>query len=145
MKNEVRISQVSFGSDYYFQAKSLRNLYLRAPLGLEFTPEELIQDQQACHVVALYQEKVIGSVMGVPEIDRTRVRQMIVTPEYQRQGVGSLLLQQLEKICYQAGTGQFYLHARLTSIDFYRKNGYDTRGKIFLEVGIEHQVMVKFF
>jgi N-acetylglutamate synthase-like GNAT family acetyltransferase len=139
----IQILQIAYGSEDYWQTLRLRDLYLRKPLGLEFSSEDLQQDSNACHVVAKLDQQVIGCVIGIDEGSRVKLRQMLVSPTYQRQGIGRQLLEWIETMMVGQGKVEFYLHARLPSIDFYRKSGYFPVGEQFLEVGIWHQCMEK--
>ncbi|MCS6960074.1 MAG: GNAT family N-acetyltransferase [Pseudanabaenaceae cyanobacterium SKYGB_i_bin29] len=139
----IDIVPIAYASPDYYQALALRNLYLRQPLGLSFTAEEEQEDQIACHVVAKHNDRVIGCVLGVPKEDWVKIRQMVVQSEYQRQGIGTKLLQTVEKIFNDRGKTAFFLHARHHSVEFYRKNGYQPIGALFYEVGILHRRMEK--
>ncbi|MGI0482767.1 GNAT family N-acetyltransferase [Geminocystis sp. CENA526] len=135
----ILIKSIDFESEEYYQAKQIRQEYLRTPLNLVFTDEDLETDRSACHVVAYDEDKIIGCVLGIPEDEKVKIRQMLVIPEYRHQGIGSLLLTKIEKIFCELNIKYFYLHARLESLEFYRKNGYIPTGDIFMEVGIPHQ------
>jgi GNAT superfamily N-acetyltransferase len=139
----VEILVVPWGSDFYYQALALRNLYLRQPLGLSFTEDDRWEDQSACHVVAVEADRVIGCGLGVPKEEGIKIRQMIVHPDFQRQGIGSLVLRTIEQTFIDRGQFYFFLHARVGSLPFYLKNGYKPIDLPFYEVGILHQKMEK--
>jgi GNAT superfamily N-acetyltransferase len=82
--------------------------------------------------------------MGIPKKEQVKIRQMLVIPEHQKQGIGSLLLEQIEEVFLKLGVNYFYLHSRQESLGFYQKNGYIPTGKPFLEVGILHQRAEKY-
>lgn len=69
LHKNILIKSVSFESEGYDQAKKIRQQYLRNPLGLVFTSEDLEIDRSACHVIAY---------------DGIDIRQMLVIPEYQK-------------------------------------------------------------
>ncbi|WP_017295157.1 GNAT family N-acetyltransferase [Geminocystis herdmanii] len=139
LHKNILIKSVSFESEGYDQAKKIRQQYLRNPLGLVFTPEDLEIDRSACHVIAYDESKVIGCVLGIQEDKKVKIRQMLVIPEYQKKGIGSLLLTKIEDIFSDLGIKHFYLHARQESLKFYLKNRYTPIGETFIEVGIPHQ------
>ncbi|MCA1904539.1 MAG: GNAT family N-acetyltransferase [Cyanobacteria bacterium KgW148] len=140
----MRIIQVAVNSREYQQALNLRNLYLRQPLGIIFTKQELSQEPEAVHVVACEGDRVVGCGLGLRQNEWIKIRQMIVHPDYQNQGIGSSILQCLEQIFYSQNYRRFYLHSRYDRRGFYQKNGYQSVGDPFLEVGIVHQRMEKF-
>jgi GNAT superfamily N-acetyltransferase len=75
-------------SSEYQQALELRDLYLRQPLGIVFTDQELAKENEAIHVVALSNNVVIGCGLGLKQGEWVKIRQMIVHPQYQNQGIG---------------------------------------------------------
>jgi GNAT superfamily N-acetyltransferase len=139
----MEIIQIKYDSIEYQQALELRDLYLRQPLGIVFTDQELAKENEAIHVVALSNNVVIGCGLGLKQGEWVKIRQMIVHPQYQNQGIGSRILGQLEEIFYQQNYRYFYLHSRYDRRIFYSKNGYQYLGEPFLEVGILHQRMEK--
>lgn len=145
MKNNILIKAIKFNSEAYYQAQEIREKYLRLPLGINFTPDDLEIDRHAYHMVAYNKDQIIGCVLGIKENEKVKIRQMLVIPEYQKQGIGSLLLKKIEEVFCDLGINHFYLHARQESIIFYQKNGYIFTGNSFLEVGIFHQRADKFY
>jgi GNAT superfamily N-acetyltransferase len=147
MSDRFVIRSVSVDSHEYHQAWQLRQKYLREPLGLELTLQELEEDRNARHLIAYDIDipRVIGCVLGIQSEQTVKIRQMIVIPEYRNQGIGSLLLNKIEEIFYALGVNHFYLHARQESLNFYLKNGYTPVGNSFLELGITHQRADKFY
>jgi GNAT superfamily N-acetyltransferase len=145
MKDNITIQSVLINSQEYDQTLKLRQKYLREPLSLVFTPQELEQDRSAYHLIASHGDRIIGCVLGIPEERSVKIRQMLVIPEHRNKGIGSLLLNKIEEIFYELGISHFYLHARQESLNFYLKNGYIPVGNYFLELGITHQRADKFY
>jgi GNAT superfamily N-acetyltransferase len=147
MKDNITIQSVLINSQEYDQTLKLRQKYLREPLGLVFTPQELEQDRNARHLIAYDIDiaRVIGCVLGIPEERSVKIRQMLVIPEHRNKGIGSLLLNKIEEVCHNLGVNHFYLHARRESLNFYLKNGYIKVGNPFSELGINHQRADKFY
>jgi hypothetical protein len=139
MKNDILIKPVTFDSEEYYQAKQIREKYLRLPLGIVFTPKDLELDRYAYHMVAYHNDQIIGCVLGIQDNQKVKIRQMLVIPEYQKKGIGSLLLKKIEDVFHNLGINHFYLHSRQESLMFYQKNGYIPIGNSFIEVGISHQ------
>ena len=72
------------------------------------------------------------SVLGQPLTNSLyigQLRQLMVAPAFQRQGLGKILVQQVEKYIHQQGQRHHrraicLLHARVSALDFYRQLGY---------------------
>ena len=59
-----------------------------------------------------------------PETDAAKVRAIFVHPLYARQGLGSLLLAQVEAAAIAAGFRRFEMGSTLTGVPLYRLKGY---------------------
>ncbi len=141
---DLEIIRISTRDPLYAGATALRNAVLRHPLGLVLTAEELAQDADREHIVAILGDKVVGSVslyMQSPTV--LRIKQMAVDPAQQGRGIGAALIQAAEARGRQLGAQEVLLHARDTALSFYDKQGYATQGDAFTEQGIPHRIMVK--
>lgn len=140
----MEIRAARFGTPVYHAAVSLRDSVLRAPLGMEFTAQELALDTGREHLVAVDGDKVVGSVSFYLETrERLRVKQMAVDPAYQGRGIGAQLMQAAEARGREMGAQEVMLHARCTALEFYDRQGYAAQGAAFEELGISHRIMVK--
>jgi len=65
----------------------------------------------------------VGVLLGHPAADRSQayVQQLAITPSYQRQGIGTRLLQRFEQVCREHGIRQIWL---LGTAGIYPKRGY---------------------
>ena len=78
--------------------------------------------------VAMFAGRVIG--MGTlqtnlsPHTNFARIDNLAILPEYQRQGVGSVILENLEQTAQQAGSAGIILMPKVEVIPFYEKFGY---------------------
>lgn len=70
---------------------------------------------------------------------------MAVFDDYQGKGIGSLLLQEAEKVAQEQSFHSISLHAQLGALDFYLKNAYKAVGHVFEEAGIQQITAEKFF
>jgi len=113
-------------------------------LGLCFTDQELAADAHSRHLAAYLADELVGCVVITPIDARTmRMRQLIVRPDRQKQGVGKALIERAETIAREAGCNQMVLHARAAAIGLYQRLGYHGVGEPFIEVTIPHQAMEK--
>jgi len=144
MSIPIVIQRIRAGTSEYEQTLELRDRVLRIPLGLSVRNDDLSQDLHDVLLVACRNSDVIGCVILHP-IDKevVRLRAMTVTPEYQGQGIGTLLVEGAEKAAREEGLLRILLHARIVVAGFYEKLGYSRQGKVFTEVGIPHVLMHK--
>ncbi|CEK20076.1 acetyltransferase [Chthonomonas calidirosea] len=141
---ELQIKHVPYNSPDYWQMVALRRAILRAPLGLDFTPEQLAIEGEDYHIGAWVGEDLIGCLVLEPLAnDILKMRQVAVRPEWQGQGVGTALVRYAETFALQLGYRKLVLHARETAVSFYLRLGYTVEGEPFEEVTIPHRLMYK--
>lgn len=141
---EMRIALAHHNTPAYWQMVALRRKILRTPLGLDFTAEELAAEADAYHVGAWCGEELIGCLVLEPlEEDTTKLRQVAVQEDWQRQGVGTALVHFAEALARQQGYRKIVLHAREAAVPFYLRLHYRLEGEPFVEVNIPHRLMVK--
>ena len=107
--------------------------------------EELDQaDATATHVIALHQNRVMGTGRLLKQDSDTAViGRMAVDLEWRRQGVGGLILEHLEDVARSLGMSRSVLNAQEYVKEFYASHGYVEHGEVFLEVEIPHIEMRK--
>ncbi|QQS35206.1 MAG: GNAT family N-acetyltransferase [Ignavibacteriales bacterium] len=95
--------------------------------------------------------EVDGIPIGVGRVhfnsdDEAQIRSMAVEPEWQKKGIGSIIINELEKIAIDKGAKYVVLNARDTAIPFYEKHGYRLIEKTITLFGtIPHHIMRKDF
>ena len=135
---------LDYGSHEYRQMVKLRDVVLRKPLGLGFTPEELEEEKENMMIAAFEEEDILGCCMLVEENSQTlRLRQMAVLNDLQGKGIGKALMCFAENIARDRGFKNLCMHARKNAIGFYEKMGYEVHGSEFTEVTLPHYLMVK--
>jgi ribosomal protein S18 acetylase RimI-like enzyme len=135
---------IDHGSKEYQQMVKLRDVILRKPLGLTFTPEDLEQEKDNILIAAFEDERILGCCMLVEDQpDVLRLRQMAVLNDLQGKGIGRALMNFAENIARDRGYKKLRMHARINAIGFYEKVGYKKFGDQFIEVTIPHYVMEK--
>lgn len=124
---------------------ALRWKLLRKPLGLEHGSEQDDLEMNSFHIAAYKNNKAIGVGRIHIEPDKTmRIRYMAIHDEFQNQGIGSNILNLLEKHAILNNVQICWLNARENAINFYLKNGYEIKGKSNSElVEITHKRMEK--
>lgn len=135
---------IDHGTSDYQEMVRLRDEILRKPLGLRFTKEELEKEKDNLLIAAYEDDTMMGCCMLVEENSKSvRLRQMAVTKETQRKGIGKALMQFAENLARDRGYERITMHARKDAVGFYEKMGYNTVGQEFQEITIPHVEMEK--
>jgi len=142
MKN-LSLRQIIYNSPEYEAALDVRHEVLRKPLGLSFNLEELSEEENHLHCAAFYGPELIATASLVPDRLTCKMRQVAIKTMYQKQGIGSKLLDFIEQRAKSEGFKIIYCHARDQAVSFYKKNSYVPEGDYFYEVGIAHLKMLK--
>ena len=140
----MAIKVIDHGSDDYKQMIALRQLLLRKPLGLNFSDDELAEEESDILIGCFDEDKLEGCCLlteSAPNV--LRLRQMAVLSGLQGKGVGRAILQFAENIVRDRGYKKMVMHARKTAIGFYEKLGYTIMSEEFIEVSIPHYLMEK--
>lgn len=142
--NHLDIRIVEFNTDLQRESVELRYKVLREPLGLVYTPEQLADEKEEIHIVAVAANRVVGVLLLKPmDAGIIKMRQVAVAAEWQQQGIGRQMVDVAERYAIRHGFRSMELHARDTAKDFYTKLHYRITGNPFTEVGIKHFKMVK--
>lgn len=135
---------VPHDSEHYWKAVDLRTKVLRIPLGLKFTQEELMKENDQLHFVCIEHEKVIATLALKPlSMTNIKMRQVAVDDTIQKTGIGRKLVLFSEEYARKHGYTLMECNAREVAAPFYLKLGYKIEGDEFTEVGIPHYRMVK--
>jgi hypothetical protein len=142
----LEITEVEHGSDRYLDLVNLRRRVLRAPLGLDFTAQQLADERTDVHLAAYLDGELAGCAILTP-IDRSqgviKLRQMAIDPDRRAQGLGARIVAFAEQLCAARGYTQIILSARETAVGFYEKAGFVSKGAPFVEVTLPHREMTK--
>jgi predicted GNAT family N-acyltransferase len=91
--------------------------------------------------------ELLGTARLLPAPDAVahQVRQVAVSPDARRRGIGHALMGELERVAAEKGAIELWLHARENAFDFYDRLGYRAEGEIFVSelTGIPHRTMRK--
>ena len=117
---------------------------LRKPLNLEWSKEDLLNENKQNHFALKNQSEIIGSFC-LKKIDYStiRLRQMAIEKKLQRQGYGSSILKFAEEFAIKNNYKKIIIIARLSAINFYKKNFFKTSGNIFKDVTVKSIKMYK--
>jgi predicted GNAT family N-acyltransferase len=103
------------------------------------------RDGDAIHLVAVRTED--GHVLGTCRllfVDRTvQLSRLAVEPQARREGIATRLLHEADREAAAARARRIVLHAQTYARELYTADGYEPRGRTFVEAGIEHVAMEK--
>jgi len=92
-----------------------------------FTPEKLrVLAQERDCLVAVSHDEVIGTAAR----DNEELATFFVHPDWQERGVGTRLLDELERNAHELGIKQLRVDASITGASFYERRGYRRTGAI---------------
>lgn len=141
-----KMIDVDFGSSRYDELVELRYKILLEPLGLKFLDMHREKEANYLHIgcIESLDDKLIGGLILVPiDNEEIRMMQVAVDNRYQGEGVGRELVKYAEQRAKDAGYSNIVMHAMLSVVSFYEKNGYHREGDIFEERGITFTKMSK--
>lgn len=141
---------IKYGTPQYDEAIYLRDLYLRQPLNLQFTIDDILGEIGQHHIglFHLISDELIAVASLIPPENHKKIwkmRQVVVKKPYQAQGIGTHLIRQVENYVIKNNAASIYCHARKAVEPFYRALNYTRVGGVFQEVTIPHVKMVKNF
>jgi len=128
----------------YTPEKELRNRVLRIPLGLRLSEEDVRDEDEQVHLVAMNgQGEVIGCVLIAFSGSTAKVRQLAIEGAYRGTGLGTELMKRAEQAIRARNIRTVTLHGRVTARSFFEKLGYTAVSDVFIEVTIPHIAMQK--
>jgi GNAT superfamily N-acetyltransferase len=96
-----------------------------------FTPDRLLEKpRQQYMIVCVHDDDVVGAA----SLDADRVRNAFVDAGLHRQGIGTLLMAEIEVHALESNQSRLYLHSALSAEPLYRALGYETIGPIDREL-----------
>ncbi|VAW50375.1 hypothetical protein MNBD_GAMMA05-1396 [hydrothermal vent metagenome] len=111
----------------------------------QLVPEEMEWDEfddSATHFLCLLEGKVIATARLKPD---GQIGRMAVLKDYRGFGYGNKLLVFVIQTARKKNIKKLYLHAQVSAIAFYEKQGFSVCSDIFYEANIPHREMSKIF
>ena len=141
----MKIKEIKYNSDDYQKILFFRFQNLRKPLNLKWSKKDLQNEDKQNHFVVMHNLEIIGSLC-LKKIDTQtiKLRQMAIKKEYQKKGYGSEVIRFTESFARHNNYKIIILTARLSALEFYEKNSFNTSGKIFNDVTVDSIKMFKF-
>jgi predicted GNAT family N-acyltransferase len=101
------------------------------------------RDDDALHLVAVLDGRVVGTCRLL-FVDRTvQFSRLAVEAGVRRQGIAGELLRAADAEARARRARRIVLHAQTYAAELYVRDGYEPRGRRFVEAGIEHIAMEK--
>ena len=101
------------------------------------------RDDDAIHLVALRAGRVLGTCRLLFVDHTMQLSRLAVDPDARREGIATALLRAADREAAAARAKRIVLHAQTYARDLYTADGYEPRGRTFVEAGIEHIAMEK--
>ncbi|MEG3895503.1 MULTISPECIES: GNAT family N-acetyltransferase [unclassified Microcoleus] len=119
-----------------------RWLVLRSPLGMEIGSERDNHEDGALHLIAMCDRKIIASAR-LRELSPKlgSISYVAVLPEFQNQGIGTKLIENLIAKAQEKNLKAVRLMSRINAIKFYQRLGFSEQDKPFDFLGIPHIFM----
>ncbi|SFG33999.1 Acetyltransferase (GNAT) domain-containing protein [Sporolactobacillus nakayamae] len=131
--------------DYYRQALALRNKVLRKPIGKDIYSENLSIEKDNDFYAVLMDNKIIATFSIFVEAPQVaHLTAFAVEPVFQRQGMGSKLLNYAIEDLKSKNFKQIKVNARSTAHEFYQKNGFEDIGGNYHDnrLGLDGYLMI---
>jgi predicted GNAT family N-acyltransferase len=101
------------------------------------------RDHEAIHIVAVEDERVVGTCRLLFRGRVARLGRLAVEPDRRGAGIAAAILREADSVALRHAAQSVSLHAQTYALKLYLDAGYQERGARFTEEGIEHVAMEK--
>jgi predicted GNAT family N-acyltransferase len=101
------------------------------------------RDGEGVHLVAVSNDSLLATCRLLFVGPTVQFSRLAVRKSARRQGIASALLALADEETRAGGARRLVLHAQTYARSLYEAAGYEPRGRIFMEAGIEHIAMEK--
>jgi GNAT superfamily N-acetyltransferase len=102
------------------------------------SPENILKDLTEGYIVVI---ETGSRITGTGTLLGTNIRRVFINPEYQRQGIGKIIADKLERKARSEGLEKLDLSASLKSRRFWEAMGYITTGEFALPVANDQKLI----
>ncbi len=102
------------------------------------------RDDESLHLIAVAGGEVLATCRLLFVGNTVQFSRLAVAASARRHGIASALLDLADDETRAAGARRLVLHAQTYARELYEAAGYVSRGRIFMEAGIEHIAMEKY-
>ena len=130
--NEIIYEYIDYKNEIFKQVIELRYKILFEPYGKieKYDYDDL--DPISEHLVAIDNGKVAGYSRLTNFEGKGEITNVVVSPEYISKGIGSKMLTKHISRAKELNIKSLCLHARIETVDFYKKAGFQCRGEVFI-------------
>ena len=125
------------------EAMALRQRVFCGEQGVSLEAERDGRDDEALHVVAYEDGRLVGTCRLLLTGDEAKLGRMAVEGSARGRGVGRAVLRAAERSVAERGGRRVKLHAQRSVESLYARAGYSAYGEPFVEEGIDHVAMRK--
>jgi predicted GNAT family N-acyltransferase len=101
------------------------------------------RDREAVHLVAVEDGRVLATCRLLFVGTTVQFSRLAVAPDARRRRIATRLLALADDETRAGGARRLVLHAQTYARSLYDAAGYEPRGRVFMEAGIEHVAMEK--
>ena len=101
------------------------------------------RDNEGLHLVAISDGTLVATCRLLFVGPTVQFSRLAVRESARRQGIATALLKLADDETRAGGARRLVLHAQTYARSLYEAAGYEPRGRIFMEAGIEHVAMEK--
>lgn len=137
----IKYRWLTTSDTHHQQALTLRYTLFFEPHGL---PWDILFDkdeENSVHLAAIIENKIAAYGRLTMKQDGTaQISQMVVSPTFQRQGLGYSILEKLVEKAKCSDVNQIMLNARLNVASLYRKLGFISVSEVYCspKTGVDH-------
>ena len=129
------------GDDEFDAALELRYEVFCREQGVPRHEELDGRDHEGLHLVAVADGDLLATCRLLLIGPTAQFSRLAVRASARRRGIATALLELAEVEARSAGARRIVLHAQTYAQELYERAGYRTRGRVFVEAGIEHIAM----
>jgi predicted GNAT family N-acyltransferase len=132
------------GEDEMVAVRELRYEVFCVEQGVPRREELDGRDGEATHLVAVSGSELLATCRLLFIGPTVQFSRLAVQISARRRGIAAALLELADDEARAAGARRLVLHAQTYARSLYEAAGYEPRGKVFMEAGIEHLAMEKY-
>ncbi|ASV32316.1 GNAT family N-acetyltransferase [Maribacter cobaltidurans] len=102
---------------------------------------KLENDSKGKHYAIFVNDNIVSCISLFIEGDSAQFRKLATTPQHQRKGCASALINHVKMVCYQDNIKRLWCNARVDKANFYENFGMAKTNKFFTKAGLEFVIM----
>ncbi|HUA11116.1 MAG TPA: GNAT family N-acetyltransferase [Solirubrobacteraceae bacterium] len=130
------------GQEQYRAALALREQVFCGEQGVPPDEEMDGLDEQARHVVAIDDGRVVGTLRLLVRGEVAKIGRVAVEPRWRRRGIGQAMMDLGVQGAREAGCARAILASQTYATELYEKAGFIVDSDVFYEAGLPHVWMV---